>query len=64
MGIGTVGLLGHGGGQLADLVDLQIRVPSSDTALIQEVHLAIEHAVADLVDAHFADRRKNPEKAE
>ena len=64
MGIGTVGLLGHGGGRLAELVDLQIRVPSSDTALIQEVHLAIEHAVADMVDAHFADRRKNPEKAE
>ncbi|MCL7957546.1 MAG: SIS domain-containing protein [marine benthic group bacterium] len=61
MGVGTVALLGKGGGRLAELVDLPITVPASDTARIQEVHLAIEHAVADIVDAYFADRRGEPE---
>ncbi len=61
MGVGTVALLGGGGGPLAALVDLPVRVPSRETARIQEVHLAIEHAVADLVDAHFADRRSGPD---
>ena len=52
--MGTVALLGESGGRLAPLVDLPIQVPSADTARIQEIHLAIEHSVADIVDAHLA----------
>ncbi len=52
--VATVALTGESGGELAGLVDVAIRVPSNDTACIQELHLAIEHAVADFVDAHFA----------
>lgn len=54
MGIGTVGLLGGTGGSLRELVEIAILVPSADTARIQEIHLAVEHAVAELVDARFA----------
>jgi D-sedoheptulose 7-phosphate isomerase len=56
LGIGTVALLGASGGRLASLVDISIRAPSGDTARIQEIHLAIEHAIAELVDRHFASR--------
>jgi D-sedoheptulose 7-phosphate isomerase len=52
--IRTVALVGAGGGPLTKLVDHSILVPSSDTATIQELHLAVEHAVADYVDAWFA----------
>lgn len=54
MGVRTVAFTGASGGDLADLVDLCIRAPSDETATIQEIHLAAEHAVADHVDAHFA----------
>ena len=54
LGIATVALLGETGGGLAPLVDLPIRVPSTDTTRIQEIQLAIEHSVADIVDSHFA----------
>jgi D-sedoheptulose 7-phosphate isomerase len=54
LGIGTVALLGEQGGRLGPIVDLPIRVPSRDTARIQEIHLALEHAVADLVDEYYA----------
>lgn len=54
MGLRTVAFTGASGGDLADLVDLCIRAPSDETATIQEIHLAAEHAVADHVDAHFA----------
>lgn len=50
----TVALVGAEGGPLADLADHAIRVPASDTATIQELHLAIEHVVVDYVDAWFA----------
>lgn len=52
--IRTVALTGASGGALAELADLTIRAPSDVTATIQEIHLAIEHAVADHVDAGFA----------
>lgn len=54
LGLRTVALTGAAGGELAELAELAIRAPSDDTATIQEIHLAAEHAVADHVDAHFA----------
>lgn len=57
MGLRTVALTGASGGELAELAEHTIRAPSDDTATIQEVHLAVEHAVADHVDAHFAGDR-------
>jgi D-sedoheptulose 7-phosphate isomerase len=49
-GLRTVGLLGKGGGKLVSLVELPLVVPSSDTQRIQECHIAIGHAIAELVD--------------
>jgi D-sedoheptulose 7-phosphate isomerase len=57
MGLGTVALTGASGGELAELAELAIRAPADETATIQEIHLAVEHAVADHVDAHFAGER-------
>lgn len=53
MGVTTVALLDRDGGRLAPLVDLAIRVPAEGSANVQELQLAIEHAVADLVDEWF-----------
>ena len=49
-GLRTIGLLGKGGGKLAGRVELALVVPSSDTQRIQECHIAIAHAIAELVD--------------
>ena len=49
-GVGVVAMLGRSGGHLKDLVDLALVVPSNDTAHIQELHLAIEHVICDLVE--------------
>ncbi len=45
-GLLTVALTGEGGGALAGLVDLAIRVPSAETSHVQEAHIAVEHAIA------------------
>jgi len=51
MGIGTVALLGRGGGALAPLVDLPIVVPKATTSdRIQEVHIKILHIVIETVE--------------
>ena len=49
-GVSVVALLGRTGGQLKDLADLALIVPSTETARIQELHLAIEHVICDLVE--------------
>jgi len=59
MGVQTVALLDRSGGRLAPLVDLAIRVPADGSAPVQELQLAIEHAVADLVDEWFTQERED-----
>jgi D-sedoheptulose 7-phosphate isomerase len=46
----TVALLGKGGGRLRELVDDSIVVPSDVGSHIQEIHLAIEHIIVELVE--------------
>lgn len=48
--VATVGLLGGDGGRLKGMVDVAIVVPSGDTALVQEVHLAIDHYVCSVIE--------------
>ena len=49
-GATVVALIGKGGGPLRDLVDHALVVPSEETARIQEMHLAIEHLICELVE--------------
>ena len=49
-GVTVIALLGKGGGAVRELADLALVVPSDDTARIQELHLAIEHVICDIVE--------------
>jgi len=49
-GLRTVGLLAKGGGKLKALVDHAVVVPVDDTALAQEIQLAIDHFVCATVE--------------
>jgi D-sedoheptulose 7-phosphate isomerase len=48
--IAVVAFLGKSGGPLKDLADVALVVPSGDTARIQELHLAIEHVICEMVE--------------
>ena len=52
-GCRVLGLTGAGGKKLAALCDASILAPSSRTARIQEVHLAVIHIWCEMVDAAF-----------
>jgi len=52
-GMKVVALSGRDGGRMAELFaegDVEIRVPASRTARIQEVHLVVIHCLCDLID--------------
>jgi D-sedoheptulose 7-phosphate isomerase len=49
LGLYTIALTGASGGQLRDMVDALIAVPSEETPRIQECHILIGHALCDAV---------------
>jgi D-sedoheptulose 7-phosphate isomerase len=53
-GATVVAMLGKGGGQLREHADDAVIIPSDDTAHIQELHLAIEHIMCELVEQELA----------
>jgi len=48
--IRTLGLLGHDGGELADLTDYHIIVPSHNSQFVQEAHISIIHMWCELIE--------------
>ena len=49
-GVAVIAFLGKSGGDLKDLADLAVVIPSDDTARIQELHLALEHVICEMVE--------------
>ncbi|MGC6484203.1 MAG: D-sedoheptulose-7-phosphate isomerase [Candidatus Puniceispirillales bacterium] len=56
-GIGTIALTGTGGGSMAAVADILIDVPSSTTALVQESHIALGHAITAGVETLLGYRK-------
>jgi len=48
-GVTVVGLTGFSGGKLKDLADLHINVPSDNYGIVEDLHLAIGHIVAQIL---------------
>jgi D-sedoheptulose 7-phosphate isomerase len=53
MGIQTVLLTGAVGGDVVNLGTVMVRVPSTDTPRIQEIHLVIEHLISEIVERYI-----------
>ena len=52
-GMNTIGLSGKGGGDMRPLCDINLIIPSDDTARIQEMHITIGHILCGIVDSAF-----------
>jgi D-sedoheptulose 7-phosphate isomerase len=55
----TIGLTGSTGGNMADLCDICIKVPSSDTPRIQETHIMIGHIICSIVEEELFGSHKS-----
>ncbi|MCH9813651.1 MAG: D-sedoheptulose 7-phosphate isomerase [Epsilonproteobacteria bacterium] len=55
LGCRTVGFSGKGGGDMNDLCDVNIVVPSDDTPRIQEMHILIGHIICQSIDDVLGD---------
>lgn len=55
LGMMTVGMTGEAGGQMNDLCQHLLRVPSTDTPRIQESHILMGHILCLLVEEQYFD---------
>jgi len=53
IGCKSIGLTGKDGGKFSTNCDLNIVIPSNDTARIQEMHILIGHIICQAVDDNF-----------
>lgn len=58
LGLTTIGFLGHDGGRCLKLCDINLLVPATDTARIQEVHLLLGHLLCGLIEKEMASSYK------
>ena len=54
LGIRTVGLTGEGTSKLGEIVDHHLAVPTSNTAFIQQAHIAVIHIICELVEERLS----------
>jgi len=53
IGCKTIGLSGRDGGKFNKICNLNIIVPATETARIQEMHILIGHTICQLIDIEF-----------
>ena len=53
LGIKVIGLTGASGGELATVADIVIKVPETETYMIQELHLPVYHCLCLMLEERF-----------
>lgn len=56
LGIKVIGLTGAEGGELSRISDVNIRVPETETYMIQELHLPVYHCLCLMLEDRFFGR--------
>ena len=56
LGIKVIGLTGETGGELAKVADVAIKVPTTETYMIQELHLPVYHCLCLMLEDRFFGR--------
>ena len=57
LGIKVIGLTGAKGGELANVSDVAIKVPETETYMIQELHLPVYHCLCSMLEDRFFGER-------
>lgn len=53
LGIKVIGLTGAKGGELAEVADVTIKVPETETYMVQELHLPVYHCLCLMLEDKF-----------
>lgn len=53
LGIKVISFTGEKGGELASVADVAVKVPETETYMIQELHLPVYHCWCLMLEDHF-----------
>lgn len=53
LGMKVIGLTGKNGGELVEIADVSIKVPETETYMIQELHLPVYHCLCLMLEDKF-----------
>ena len=56
LGVITIAMTGASGGEMKELADFLLNVPSTDTPRIQESHIMLGHIICEIVEARMFPR--------
>lgn len=56
LGLTVVALTGEKGGRIAEISDIAIRAPATETSQVQEMHAVIYHALCEMLEAALCER--------
>ncbi len=56
LGMKTIAFTGEGGGEMAAVADICIKVPSTDTPRVQEAHILIGHIICEIIESELFPR--------
>lgn len=59
LGIKVIGLTGAKGGELAQVADVAVKVPETETYMIQELHLPVYHCWCLMLEDKFFGKNEN-----
>lgn len=59
LGVKVIGLTGENGGELAQVSDVAIKVPETETYMIQELHLPVYHCLCLMLEERFFGEDNN-----
>ena len=59
LGIKVIGLTGAKGGELAQIADIAVKVPETETYMIQELHLPVYHCWCLMLEDKFFGKYEN-----
>ena len=57
IGCKSIGLSGKSGGDMNKLCDINLVIPSKDTARIQEMHILVGHIICHLIELEFRNSK-------
>ena len=50
IGLTTIGFSGSAGGEMNNICDIMVKIPSNDTARIQEGHILVGHVICQIIE--------------
>jgi len=56
LGLTVIALTGEGGGRIAEIADIAMRVPAAETSRVQELHSIVYHTLCEMLEACLCER--------